>query len=417
MKTLRKKLLGGLDGNAYYSIIMEPLWAVFGGMIFFYQPLYMKHLNVTEVQMGFLNSLAAALAVITSFVAGPITDRFGRKRTTLVFDIVCWSMTMFVWAISQNYWYFLLAVILNSFNKISYISWTCLSIEDTPEDKRVYFFSLIMIINLASGIFAPLAGVLVEKIGVVDAMRIIYGLGCISMTAMFLIRNRYVKETEIGKRMMKEHSEFSVKDKIRDYKEALVYFYNSKVTLVMFFILLIGQLQISFLYFQSVYLKDVIGIKESLTSMVPGVSAIVNLVVYFVFMDKLRRIGDKKSLFYGLTFNSIGVLLLILVRPRGYLLLLVSIIFMAAGNLITIVFRETIWNNVIGERERAKIFSAASAFIALISIPAGYVSGFIYNLNPIFPFYASLILYIIAVWLSMRVNRMYKNNGVEEAAV
>jgi MFS family permease len=417
VKTLRKKLLGGLDGNAYYSIIMEPLWAVFGGMIFFYQPLYMKHLNVTEVQMGFLNSLAAALAVITSFVAGPITDRFGRKRTTLVFDIVCWSMTMFVWAISQNYWYFLLAVILNSFNKISYISWTCLSIEDTPEDKRVYFFSLIMIINLASGIFAPMAGVLVEKIGVVDAMRIIYGLGCISMTAMFLIRNRYVKETEIGKRMMKEHSEFSVKDKIRDYKEALVYFYNSKVTLVMFFILLIGQLQISFLYFQSVYLKDVIGIKESLTSMVPGVSAIVNLVVYFVFMDKLRRIGDKKSLFYGLTFNSIGVLLLILVRPRGYLLLLVSIIFMAAGNLITIVFRETIWNNVIGERERAKIFSAASAFIALISIPAGYVSGFIYNLNPIFPFYASLILYIIAVWLSMRVNRMYKNNGVEEAAV
>ncbi|SHE38919.1 MFS transporter [Caloramator proteoclasticus] len=416
MQSLRRRLLGGLDGNAYYSIIMEPLWAVFGGMIFFYQPLYMKHLNVTEVQMGFLNSLAAALAVITSFVAGPITDRFGRKRTTLVFDLVCWSMTMFVWAISQNYWYFLLAVILNSFNKISYISWTCLSIEDTPEDKRVYFFSLIMIINLASGIFAPLAGVLVEKIGVVDAMRIIYGLGCISMTTMFLIRNKYVKETEIGKRMMKEHSEFSVKDKIRDYKEAIVYFYKSKVTLLMFFILLIGQLQMSFLYFQSVYLKDVIGIKESLTSMVPGISAVVNLIVYFVFMDKLRIIGDKKSLFYGLAFNTIGVLLLILVRPREYLLLFISIVFMAAGNLITIVFRETIWNNVIGERERAKIFSAASAFIALISIPAGYVSGYMYNLNPIFPFYASLILYIVAVLLSMRVNRIYKNN-IEEAGI
>lgn len=47
MRNLRDKILGGLDGNAYYSIIMEPLWAVFGGMIFFYQPLYMKHLNVT----------------------------------------------------------------------------------------------------------------------------------------------------------------------------------------------------------------------------------------------------------------------------------------------------------------------------------------------------------------------------------
>lgn len=403
---IRQKLLGGLDGNAYYSIIMEPLWAVFGGMIFFYQPLYMKHLNVSEVQMGFLNSLAAVLAVLTSFVAGPITDRYGRKKTTLVFDLVCWSATMFVWAVSQNYWYFLIAVVLNSFNKISYISWTCLSVEDTPEDKRVYFFSLIMIINLASGIFAPIAGVLVDKIGVVYAMRIIYGLGFLSMTAMFLIRNKFVKETELGKKLMKQHSEITIKDKIKDYKEAILYFYNSKVTLLVFFILLIGQLQISFLYFQAVYLKDVVGIKESLTSMVPGISAITNLVVYFGFMEVLRRRGDKFSLVTGLLLNTIGVFLLILVRPKGYILLLISTIFMAAGNLITITFRETIWNNVIGEKERAKVFSAASSLIALITIPAGYLSGYMYKLNPVYPFLVSVVLYLVGTYIAVVVKRM-----------
>lgn len=408
MKGFRYKLFGGLEGNAYYSVIMEPLWAIFGGMIFFYQPLYMKHLNVTEVQMGFLNSLASALAVITAFIGGPITDRFGRKNTTLVFDLIGWSATMFIWAVSQNYLYFLIAVITNSFCKISYISWTCLSVEDTPEDKRVYFFSLIMIINLASGIFAPIAGVLVEKIGVVYAMRIIYGLGFLSMTSMFLIRHKFVKETELGKKLIKQHNQFSLKEKILDYKEAIIYFYKNRVTFLVFFILLIGQLQMYFLYYQSVYLKDVIGIKESLTSMVPGISAVTNLIVYFLFMELLRSKGDKDSLAIGLFLHAVGVILLLLVRPKGYIILLLSTIFMAAGNLITITFRETLWNNVIGEKERAKVFSTASGLVALISIPAGYVSGHLYNLNPAYPFVVSLIMFVVGFTISVMIKKIQK---------
>ncbi|WDU83722.1 hypothetical protein [Caloramator sp. Dgby_cultured_2] len=29
------KILGNLEGNAYACIIFEPMWAIFGGMIFF----------------------------------------------------------------------------------------------------------------------------------------------------------------------------------------------------------------------------------------------------------------------------------------------------------------------------------------------------------------------------------------------
>ncbi|KRQ86705.1 Major Facilitator Superfamily protein [Caloramator mitchellensis] len=408
---VRHKLIGDLDGNAYVSVLFEPMWAVFGGMIFFYQPLYMKNLGLTEVQMGFLNSLAAALAVITSFVAGPITDRLGRRRTTLIFDLICWSGAMLVWAISQNFWYFLVAVVFNSFNKVSFTSWTCLSIEDTPEDKRVTFFSLIMIINLASGIFAPIAGLLVGKVGVVYAMRLIYGLGFISMTLMFLGRNKLTKETKIGLELMKKHSDISLKEKIKDYKDAMIFFFTNKITFIVFLIMLLTYLQNSFLYFQAVYLKEALGIKESLTSIIPGLSAFVNLVVYFSAMKALTKEGEAKSLFLGLLLNSIGVFIFLFVKPKFYILLAVSTIFMAAGNIITVTFRETLWSNVIGEEERAKIFSAGQGIISLVSIPAGYIAGYLYDVKAIYPFVISFVLYALSFYLSTIVLKI--NNSKE----
>lgn len=137
------RIVGDLEGNALDCVVLEPMYAIFAGLITFYQPLYMKSLGVTEVQMGMLNSLLAVCAVVTSLIAGPITDRMGRKKSTLYFDYVAWTVPMAVWAISQNFWYFFIAVLFNSFSKVPYTSWTCLTIEDTPEDKRVLFFSLL----------------------------------------------------------------------------------------------------------------------------------------------------------------------------------------------------------------------------------------------------------------------------------
>lgn len=410
MKTIKDyfkhKLLGNLEGNAYACILFEPMWAVFGGMIFFYQPLYMKSLGVTEIEMGLINSIGAALMILTSFVAGPITDKYGRRKTTLVFDLISWSLVMFIWAISQNFWFFLLAALLNSLHKISYTSWTCLAIEDTAEDKRIYFFSLIMIINLASGIFAPLAGVLVNRFGITLAMRMIYFLGFISMTLMFIGRNKMTSETRIGMELIKKHNNLSLSEKIRDYKEAMIYFFTNKLTFLVFFIMLFTYLQNSFLFYQSIYLKDILGIKESLTSLVPGLSAIIYLIVYFLFMKYLTQKGEANSLVLGLFLNGLGIMTFLLVKPQNYILLALSTILTAAGNIITITFRETLWSNVIGEEERAKIFAAGQGLISLFSVPAGYLSGWLYKINPVLPFLMSLILYLASLGISVIVKNI-----------
>ena len=71
-------------------------------------------------------------------------------------------------------------------------------------------------------------------------------------------------------------------------------------------------------------------------------------------------------------------------------------------------FRDTLWNNVIGESERAKIFSACQGLISIISIPSGIIAGFLFKANPIYPFVASFIIFVAAFIFSLYAIKVYK---------
>lgn len=407
------RILGGLDGNALGCAIFEPMWAIFGGMIFFYAPLYMKSLGVSEVQMGFINSFGAVCGVITAFLAGPITDRLGRRRTTLIFDFIAWSLTMAIWAVSQNFWFFLVAAFTNAFFRIPNTSWTCLAIEDTPVQKRAVFFSLISIINLGSGVFALLNGMLIGHIGITKAMRIVYGLGCISMSLMFLGRNHITEETAIGKKLIAHHSNISFKEKKDDYILAMKYLVSNRLTLVSFIIVLLTNFQASFSFFMVVYLKDVIQMSASVVSAIPGISAVINLFIYFVFIPKLMKKDETHNLTFGLILMVLGSATFLLVRPGMYWMLLLSTTFTAIGNMVASTFRETLWNNVIGEGERAKIFSACQGVISIIGIPSGAIAGIMYKANPMVPFMVNLLIFTVTLGCAaytVKVKRQLKES-------
>lgn len=402
---LAVKILRGLEGNALGCAMVEPLWAVFGGMIFFYQPLYMKSLGLNEIQMGSLNSIAALIAVFTSLAAGPITDRLGRKRTTLIFDLVGWSASMLIWAVSQNIWFFLAAVITNAFTKIPATSWTCLAVEDTPLDKRPIFFGIISIVVTGSGIFTPITGSIINIFGTVPTLRVAYILAFISMTTMFIIRNHYTEETSIGRELMAHHSKVSLKEKWAEYKAAIKYMVSNKITVLIFLIVILTNFQLSFQYFLVIYLKDAIGISAGLTSLIPGVSAVVNLIVYFFFIPKLNKKVEIYSLIIGLIFCVLGSSTLLLASYKGYLVLFISTILSAIGTMLMGIFRDTMWNNSIGEEERANIFSGAQALINIIAIPAGIMAGYIYDVKAIYPFVFSTLIFIVSLIIALYLKK------------
>jgi DHA1 family tetracycline resistance protein-like MFS transporter len=129
-----------IQGNARGCLLYEPMFILPYSMLATYASVYMLNLGVGERQIGFLTSLGLLLQIFTSFISGYLTDRLGRRRALLYFDLIGWSIAAFIWAVSQNFWYFLIAAVFNSFLRVPNTAWYCLLVEDTdPKDRPIVF--------------------------------------------------------------------------------------------------------------------------------------------------------------------------------------------------------------------------------------------------------------------------------------
>ena len=130
--------------------------------------------------------------------SGVITDKLGRRKTTLIFDILASSVQTLIYAVAQNFWYFLAAAVIGSFIRITQNSWTCLMIEDAEPDELMDIFAWIQIICLFSGYFVPLAGLMIKAYELVPAMRILLMAASISYTLKASLTYRMTTETRQG---------------------------------------------------------------------------------------------------------------------------------------------------------------------------------------------------------------------------
>ena len=196
-------LLGRLrkNKNAWHMLLCEPLWGIVFNLFNPFLYVYMSALGCTEVQIGLLTSVGLFGQFLFSLVAAPITDRIGRRWTTLLFDLASWSIAAFIWAIANNFWFFLVAAAIQSINRVVTVSWTCLLVEDTEKDLLVMLFSWITVAGLIAGFFSPVASVFVQK-NPVPAMRILLWVACIVFTGMFILRHVLTRETAVGRMRM-----------------------------------------------------------------------------------------------------------------------------------------------------------------------------------------------------------------------
>ena len=99
--------LKNLQGNARGCVYTEPLWGIPFNLYSPYVSIYMLAFGMTDSQIGLLVSLGLILQVFWTLVSGAITDKLGRKKTTLIFDLISWSIPCVIWAVAQDFSYFI----------------------------------------------------------------------------------------------------------------------------------------------------------------------------------------------------------------------------------------------------------------------------------------------------------------------
>jgi MFS family permease len=390
------KLLADLNKNARISLVALPVWSVFWGLVFFYSPLYMKALGLDSIAIGVVNTVNLAFAFVCFLLASPIANKIGRKRTTLIFDLLSWSLPMLIWAFSKNVWFFLLAGIVNAFSKITSISWNCIITEDEEKGKVPKIFTIVTLINSSIGIFAPITGFFIGEFGLVAAMRTLYAIGALSMAAMFIIRNLFLSETKAGTRLMADHQGLSFFESFKKYVKLLSRLKKDKKFLMLAGVFVTTNFITTLNIFQVIFLTGRLHFSQQAISIVPFAVAVSDIIAFIVIFPILAKRRSESVLILFLACNFIASLSFLMIPEKNLFIMLMVMAVNGASNFLMGSYRESVFMNNQGEHEKADMYSAVQTLTILCCIPAGYLGGLLYEHNPIMPFALVSILYLAA---------------------
>lgn len=392
-----------LPRNARASIKLEPLWALFGPLVTYFMPLYQKELGLSEVQMGAINSVAIATGFVFYALASPITNKLGRRYTSIIFDSIAWSIAMLVWAFSRSFGWFLLAQVLNSVVRIVVVSWNLLITEDATERERAAIYGWIYVIGAFGGLSTFLGGIIIQKFGLVPSMRIIFILGSMSMSIMFILRFIWTTETAPGlylKDKLKNESFFKlVVQQIPSARDAL----KDKNFLLMTGIYILASAVLSIDFFRILFLTETKSIPSWAISIIPATGALSCMAVFFLLLPSRKNVPHVQSLKNGflLSFLFQGAFLLIPHRSAIFAIIIVS--GLQTCYFLIQTFRDTVFMNMVRSDQKSELFSLVQALMLFFTIPMGWLAGWLFEISQDLPFILAGILYALGFLLSIKL--------------
>jgi DHA1 family tetracycline resistance protein-like MFS transporter len=393
--------LRGLRGNARGVVFTEPLWGIPYGLYSPYVSVYMLALGLTDSQIGLITSIGLVFQVFWALMSGAITDKLGRKRTVFISDFVSWSLSCLILAFASNFATFLLAAIFASIWRVAMTSWTCLLVEDTEPSLLVEVYSWIYIGGTVAAFAAPLGALLVARISLVPAVRILYLLAVVMMTAKFFIMNAMVHETDQGLVRMGETRHEPLFAVLRGSSGVLREILHSRLILtVIGLMVILAVTRMITNTFWGIMVTERLGVPAEYLAFYQFARSMVMLLVYFLVMPRLRNAEVRRPMAIGFLGVLASQFLLVATPPGGYAILLTATVLEAASLPVASALLDKLIALVVDPRERARVMAVLYVLVILLTSPFGWIGGELSQVNRVLPFVLSIVFYGLGFLLS-----------------
>jgi len=404
-----RQLFSMVRGNARVLVITEGISNLTFQWYGTYLSLYMLALGLDEVSIGWLASVYLLTQFISTLMGGHFADRFGRKRILVVGDILCWGIPLFLYAIAQNPWYLLIGRLINGFIFVVVPSFDCLFVEDVPEENRQAVFGLLQFLMAAGSLLAPVSGYLVARLGMLLAGRIIMFATMAMAIGIAVIRQFTLVETSAGREKISSTQSVNITALIKSYLQALkVMAVDRQVGILMVIRALSSFSTVIWMTYAMIYLTDpqAGGLPQGLIAVLPIASAVVTLGTVLFAANRFASRHVFNNLITGQVLWLASAAIFLLSPPRmvwaAVLWMLISALSMVLVNPAMMSY----WANIVDDRQRAIIYSTATALITAATLPAGPLAGMLYTLSPRLPFVLTFGLQIVilglVVWLFLQ---------------
>lgn len=393
LETLRES-----RGNQRAVILTEPLWGIPFNLFTPYMSVYMLALGVGDRGIGLVTSVGLSLQVVMAILGGPVTDKLGRKRATFIFDVLSWSVPTLLWIFAQDIRWFIVAALFNALMQIPRTSWTCLLVEDAPDNHLVRIWSLISIAVMLSGFVAPVAGALVSRFTLVPTVRGLFAFAFVMMTTKFIVLNAYADETRQGARRLVETRGVSLFKLLRQYTGVISELVRNRATVPAILVLLAVMIYNTVRNaFWAVLLTEGLSFSAESLSWFHALRSAVLLSLYVLVVPRMDHSRVRQSLLSGFTLTAGGLVCLIFAPARSIPVVVLATVLEASGYAISGPFMETLLVRAVNPKERARILALANVVVIGVTSPFGWIAGVLSEQSKVMPFVLLLGVMALAI--------------------
>jgi len=394
-----------LEGNSKICTALFPLWAIPYTIYMYYLSLYFKAMGFSSVQIGNLMIAANVSAMFFSIFAGTIVNFLGRKKSTFIFDFLSSSVPPLLFLLFPQNNIAILGMALTGLNRIMSVGYYLLLVEDRGVDNSVVSMNLFNAILLVSGIFIPLAGLIVHQNGILFSQRIFLLIAVISMTILNFVRNFFVKETETGEKIKNEKERSSL---FKDYKQALVIILKNSQTRSA---ILINSLIYTYFatattssLFFAPYFTEYLGLSELKFSYIGGIYT-VGIIVALVFVNP--RLSQSNLMDYSIRFSLVSIVgfIMILKIFDSLVLILLGVFAVALSYGVLKTIGDSVMAICPGGKVKTTIYSMSFLISSIITIVTIKLVTILYQYSPCFLFIISSFIIFFVMIISLQERR------------
>jgi MFS family permease len=401
-RTLRE-----LKGNPRASVLTEPLFGVPFNMFNPFMSVFMLALGVTDQGIGTIASLGLASQIFAQLISGALVDKFGRRLSLLVADLISFSVPCLIWAVAQDMRYFVAAAAINGLYRISHTAWTCLMIEDAEERHLVHIWTWITIFGVSTSFFTPLGGWFVQHYGLVPAMRGLLIFGFVMLTAKALVLFIFSHETDRGRQRIEETRGRSLFSLLGEYRSVFGPMLHSRPIRVALSLMLVttiyGTVSGSF---WAVLFTSKLGFPEAYISLFVALGSITTAICLFVVGPRLTNMSRfRLPLWLGFGAYFLSQALLVFMPARSVILLVISVMLAATAAALVNPMIEALLAVALESRERARVSAMVYAALLLFTTPFGWIAGQLSAIDRSLPFALNMLLFVFGAILVWRIGR------------
>ena len=400
-----------MKGNILVLTVSRIIWSLSSSIVWPYQSLFIQDLGGTKPIIGLITALGNFTGMLFYPLGGYIADKSGRAKL-VGYATLLFAGSFLIYAFAPSWEWIAVAISVQQLVLFYMPALNAIMADSIPPGARGKILSLTISIPEAVRILAPfIGGWLIETYTRVPAMRIGYILSFITAMAVGVMRIKYLKETLPPKEFKWDIKEIFIESYKDIWKSSKWIFSNLRgytvVAMVLIFVASLVQ------PFWVLYANEIVGLSEWQWGQMLLVAGLTKTIVSLFVGNYVDKMGPRKCMMIAFVLGVPGMIAFPYVT--GFISVTLVYVLLVLANAFVWISSGVYLANIIPRNIRGRIMAGLGQGIPLGITGGGYaqgfvlfipnmlgslISGFVYELNPMYPWYINAVTLVVCLGLT-----------------